>query len=177
MKVLKIRWGLLRIIILLTMISGSLDITGQDIEDHDDHDEEEHFAHHDHHVHEIGIGIMPVYFVKEKEFTKGIHAHYIYNIPHSKFGLGLAYERIFDEHKHRTYALVASYRLVEKLNISISPGIAYEEEEELISSFAIHTEFLYEFEFDHIHIGPLLEFAYDQEDFHISLGVHFGMGF
>ena len=28
-----------------------------------------------------------------------------------------------------------------------------------------------------IHIGPALEFAYEPEDFHISLGIHLGYGF
>ena len=34
-----------------------------------------------------------------------------------------------------------------------------------------------EFEFNNFHIGPVLEFAYDPEDYHISLGLHIGFGF
>lgn len=43
--------------------------------------------------------------------------------------------------------------------------------------FTFHIESTYEFEFKNIHLGPAIEFAYDPEDFHISLGLHIGYGF
>jgi len=41
----------------------------------------------------------------------------------------------------------------------------------------MHVETLYEFEIKDFHIGPLIEFAYDKEDYHISIGLHVGLGF
>jgi hypothetical protein len=38
-------------------------------------------------------------------------------------------------------------------------------------------ETAYEFEIKNFHVGPAFEFAYDPEDFHISLGLHCGFGF
>ena len=61
------------------------------------------------------------------------------------------------------------------MHISLSPGIAFEGGEISDSMFAIHMESAYDFEYDNIHFGPLLEFAYDIEDYHISLGLHIGL--
>ncbi|MEO5907479.1 MAG: hypothetical protein ABIQ11_12180 [Saprospiraceae bacterium] len=44
-------------------------------------------------------------------------------------------------------------------------------------AFALHAETAYEFELSNFHLGPVLESAYDPEDFHISLGLHTGIGF
>ena len=51
--------------------------------DHD-HDDPDH-VHHEHHRHEIGVANSPVYFIKEKELSYGLHAHYIYHFDNSKF--------------------------------------------------------------------------------------------
>jgi len=139
---------------------------------------QDHLKHeHDHHRNEFGIGNSPVYFINEKIFAYGLHMHYIYNIPESKFGAGLGYERIFDEHQHNTIGLVANYRPVEKVSLSLSPGVAFEENSLSNSQFAIHFETAYEFELKNMHLGPVFEVAYDKEDIHISLGVHVGIGF
>ncbi len=133
--------------------------------------------HHDHHRNEIGIANAPVYFVNEKEFAYGLHIHYVYNIINTKFGVGLGYERIFDEHKHNTIGIVGSYRPIDGLGINLSPGITFEDNESSNINFALHVETSYEFEINNFHIGPVLEFAYDPEDYHISLGLHIGYGF
>lgn len=140
-------------------------------------DVEEEDSHHEHHRNEIGIGNAPVYFVKEKVLSYGLHLHYMYNLPHTKFGLGVGYEKIFDEHKHNTVALIFNYRPVDKLNFSISPGLASENNEFDKSILAIHFETSYEFEIHDFHVGPVFEFAASKEDLHISLGLHFGIGF
>jgi hypothetical protein len=137
---------------------------------------DEHAHHHDHHANEIGVAQSLVRFVKEEEFAYGVHVHYIRNFSHSRFGVGLAYERIFDEHKHNTLGIVGLYRPVEKLSLSISPGLAFEDGNSGVN-FALHLETTYELEINNFHIGPLVEFAYDAEDVHISLGIHFGYGF
>jgi len=130
----------------------------------------------EHHKNEFGMANSPVYFLKSKEISYGIHFHYTRHLNHSKFGIGLAYERIFDKHKHNTFGAVIAYSPLDKLTISASPGFTYEG---LTKEFmpALHLETTYEFELGHIHIGPLLEFALDSEDQHISLGLHLGYGF
>lgn len=157
----------------LTFLSAifSLNILAQTSEHLD-----EHLDNHDHHKNEIGVANSPVYFIKEKIFSYGLHLHYVRKISKSKFGLGLGYERIFDEHKHNTFGLVATYRPIEKLSLNVSPGLTFENNSPN-ANFALHLETSYEFEIKNFHIGPAFEVAYDPEDFHISLGLHIGYGF
>ncbi|MDH3649916.1 MAG: hypothetical protein OEQ53_09540 [Saprospiraceae bacterium] len=139
---------------------------------------DEHLTdHHEHHRNELGLANAPVYFTNEKEFAFGLHVHYIHNIKGTKFGVGLGYERIFDEHKHNTIGIVGSYRPIEKLGINLSPGLTFEDSEGSTVNFALHIEASYEVEWHDFHIGPVLELAYDPEDYHISLGLHIGYGF
>jgi len=136
----------------------------------------EHVDKHEHHNNEIGIAHSPVYFLKENVLSYGLHIHYIRKIPHTKFGLGLGYERIFDDHKHRTIGLVVSYSPIEKLSLNVSPGITFEGDASDIN-FALHIETSYEIELNDFHLGPVLELATDPEDIHLSLGLHIGYGF
>jgi len=131
---------------------------------------------HEHHKNEIGFSLSPVYFLEEKEFATGLHVHYVRNIQKSKFGMGVGYERIFDQHKHNTFGIEAIYRPIEKLSFSFSPGLTVEDNNST-ANFALHFETCYEFEIKELHIGPAFEFAYDIEDYHISLGIHIGYGF
>ena len=142
-------------------------------QDHDHYDESEHEHHH---VHEIGASVAPVYFTKADELSFATHFHYTYNFPHTKFGLGLGYERIWDEHKHNFVGLELSYRILHPLSINFSPGLSFEDEHKEDKEFAFHFETVYEFEFNSFHIGPVFEMAYHPEDFHVSLGVHIGLG-
>ena len=139
----------------------------QEIHDHD---------HDDEHRNELGVALSPVYFLKEEAVAFGLHVHYIHYFGHSQFGLGLGYERIFDEHQHNTVGVVASYRPWHGLSFNVSPGLTFEAESNE-ANFAVHLESTYEFEFKNIHLGPAFEFAYDKEDIHISLGLHIGFGF
>ena len=140
------------------------------------HSNEHENDHHDD-KHEIGVSLAPVYFLKEKELSMAVHMHYTYNIPETKFGLGLAYEHIFDEHRHNFLGVEGSFRPVHPLSFSVTPGITYEGKDFDEKQFAVHFETAYEFELSKLHVGPALEFAYHREDFHISLGLHFGFGF
>ena len=140
----------------------------------------EHKGHNHENAHpknEIGVSLAPVYFIKEKELSIATHLHYVFNIPHTKFGVGLGYERIFDEHKHNFFGLELNYRPIHSLSINLSPGVTFEGDHIDEKEFAMHFETVYEFEFKSIHIGPLLELAYHPEDFHISLGIHLGFAF
>jgi len=148
-------------------------IKAQDVVSHD-HNHEGH-SHHSHHTNEIAIATSPVYFVNEKELTFAIHFHYLHFIKDSKFGIGLGYEKILDEHNHETIGIVGSYHLNEKMSINLSPGVSFENKRNM--NFALHIESAYEFSIQNFHFGPVIEFAYDSEDQHISLGLHIGFGF
>lgn len=137
--------------------------------------EESH--NHDHHKYELGLANTSVYFVKEKEVAYGIHIHLVRNIEHSKFGFGIGYERIFDKHKHNTLGLLASYNPFGGLYITLSPGATFEDQEPSAMKFAFHAETSYGFNVGDFHLGPMIEFAYEPEDYHISLGLHIGFGF
>jgi hypothetical protein len=156
-----------KILLFLLTVLFSLNLLAQ---------ENEHTDEHEHHKNEIAMAISPVYFVKEKVFSYGLHLHYVRNITNSKFGIGAGYERVFDDHKHNTFGLVLAYLPIENLSFNVSPGFTIEDENPT-AHFAIHLEAAYGFEINNFHIGPNLEFAYDPEDIHISLGLHIGYGF
>lgn len=148
-----------------------INLSAQDM-DHSDHDSHEQ----GHAKNEIGLANSAVYFVKEKGYAYGLHLHYLRRIPKSPFGLGLGYERIFDEHKHNTIGVVMAWWPMESLNLNISPGLTFEDEHPE-AKFAFHLEAAYGFEIRRIHLGPVIEFAYDPEDYHVSLGLHLGIDF
>lgn len=137
---------------------------------------DKHSDNHEHHRNEIGGSNAAVYFIKEQVLAYGIHLHYVHNISNTSFGMGLGYERIFDAHKHNTIALETVYRPIEALSLSLSPGFTFEGGD-FSPAFALHFETAYEFEFNHFHTGPAIEFAYDPEDYHLSLGLHIGYEF
>ncbi len=157
-------------LIFLTSIFAST-LLGQSVESPDNHS-----GHHDHHKNELGVANSAVWFVKEKTLAYGLHAHYIRFIPKSRFGMGVGYERIFGEHKHNTFGIVGTFSPLEGLNLNVSPGLTFEDGNSTIS-FALHLETSYEFEIKNFHVGPAIEFAYDPEDYHISVGIHVGYGF
>lgn len=165
-----------RLFLLSIILSYTLLVSAQE---HDDHDHSEHTheqIHQHHHNHEIGISVAPIYFTNAAELSVATHFHYVYNFPQTKFGVGIGYERVFDEHKHNFIGVEVNYRPVHRLTLNLSPGIAFEGEHKDEKDFALHFETVYEFEFGAFHIGPVLELAYHPEDYHISLGVHIGLG-
>jgi hypothetical protein len=159
LQVEKIELKIKHVILLLFAIIGEV-VSAQN----DEHDGHDHESEHEHHKNEIGIANSPVYFVKEKEFSYGLHLHYVHAISNSKFGIGLGYERIFDEHQHNTIGLVLGYRPVDRLNVNLSPGVTFEANGQEVK-FALHAETAYEFELGNFHIGPAFEIAYDPEDY------------
>ncbi len=157
--------------LLLTFAISWAALVGAQVNEHDHDSDQEH-----HHKREIGIANMAVYFSGEKTYAYGLHLHFVQQISESAFGLGLGYERIFDDHQHQTVGIVAAFRPIDRLTISASPGLAFESEVSA-GRFALHLEAVYEFELGDYHIGPLFEVAYDPEDVHLSLGLHIGYGF
>lgn len=158
---------LLKSLFLIILASLSTNLYSQDKQEHN---------HEHEHLTELGMANSLVYFVNEEEFAYGIHFHAVRSIPHTKFGIGLGYERIFDEHKHNTIGVVGAYNPNNNLHLAVSPGIAFEGTEISNPRFALHLESVYDFQLGNIHLGPLLEFAYDGEGYHISLGIHLGLG-
>lgn len=132
---------------------------------------------HEHHGYEIGIANLLVYMGGDNEYSYGLHLHAVRNLGESHFGVGLGFERIFDEHGHNTIGLVGSYRATDHLVFNLTPGVSFEDREADHLKFAMHIEGTYEFVIKNIHIGPLIEFAFDTDDYHLSLGLHIGFGF
>lgn len=131
----------------------------------------------EHPVNEIGIGQFISYLASEKEYAYGLHIHYLRAIKGSKFGFGIAYEQVFDEHIHRTAGIVGSYRPLAHFVFTVSPGILFPNSENPLSRFVMHTEIVYEFEIGHFHLGPSIEFATTFKEFHLGAGLHLGYAF
>lgn len=159
----------MKLILTLFMAMTSLNISAHILPYPDN---ENHLQHKN----EMGIAFSPPYFINEKLVSLSIHTHYIHNIRQTKLGIGFGYEKILLKPKHNTFVIVTSYRPFESLNFTLSPGVTFEINN-YVPFFSLHAETTYEFELDQFHIGPALEFAYDPNDFHISLGIHVGFGF
>jgi hypothetical protein len=140
--------------------------------DHSDHNHD-----HYHAKNEIGVANSLVYLINEKATAYGLHLHYIRNIKHSGFGIGMGYERIFDEHKHNTIGPALKYEPVKRLSLIFSPGIMVEDDHLNEPNLALHFETAYELELKSFLIGPAFEFAWSTGDLHFSLGLHLGFAF
>lgn len=137
----------------------------------------DHEHEHEHAANEFGLGNFLSILVGEQEYAYGLHIHYLRTIKDSRFGFGIGYEQIYDEHKHRTLGLIGTYRLSQPLILSLSPGILLPTRENHDFRFALHSEVVYEFEIDRFHLGPTLEFATSFVEFHIGIGLHFAYTF
>ena len=169
--------------------------TESDGHDHDgEHHDEEHGhgghdgGHHGHgghggvahqHDHRFELGLAPglAYLVEEEHFTAGLHLHLIAALGESRWGLGLGFERLLDEHSHNTAGVVLQYRLTNAWSMLVSPGLTFEDSEPSELEPSVHIESTYEFFFGDYHLGPSLEYAADAEDSHVTLGVHVAVGF
>ena len=159
------------ILLLFIFISQSLGLLAQEHKSDNGHE------HEHEHQHEIGASVGPAYFISDKEFGFSTHLHYVYNLPQSKFGLGAGYEHIFSDIKHSFVGAEVNYRPIHQLTLNLSPGIAFEGGKGGSKDFALHFETSYEFELGAFHIGPVVEAAWHASDYHISAGIHFGLGF
>jgi len=148
-------------------------------EDHD-HDHEGH-QHGRLHAHEneisIATGVVPL--PAEDELTVGFHLHYIKGLGKTnRFGMGIGFESILDEHKHYTASVVFQYRIYKGWSVSYAPGVLLLiDEHGNETQFAQHIETTYEFELGKFHIGPVGEVGIEQYGVHYMLGVHFGTEF
>ena len=156
--------------VLFFVLFSGLSAFGQALEQNHEHEHR-----HDHDL-ELGVALNPVYMIAEQEWTSGLHVHLVKNIGHTPWGLGLGYERIFDDHQHSTAGIVGSYRFTPEWVVNISPGLTWEgaHTDELLP--AVHFESAYEFLVGELHIGPAIEYAWDPADSHFSIGLHLGLG-
>ncbi len=142
------------------------------------HHNHENHMHDDAHKYHIGVGVATAHFKGEPGLSPAAHLHFIRQVGHSNhWGLGLGYEAIFDQHLHSGLNLLVNYHPLNRLSINAGPGIVFSEHKEhheVNPSF--HTEAVYEFNLNKIHIGPMAGFGFDKEDTHFSLGVHLGFG-
>ena len=139
---------------------------------HNSHEDETHS-----HKFEFGGALGPVFSVHEEAFTGSLHTHVIRNLGHeNRFGVGLGFETLFDEHKHINISIPVNYNTGVGLVFTVSPGILWKNESVWERGPSIHMEALYEFMFEHFHIGPMFEIAMAKSDIHIMLGIHFAIG-
>jgi len=139
--------------------------------------EEEHDHYHKHYDNEIAVANNLIYLPGEKEYSYGIHLHYLRYIEHSHWSFGLGFERVFDDHGHNVISLIANYELLEHWHLLAAPGVSFRDEAESDLGLVIHIETLYEFVFGNFHIGPAAGVAFDIEDYHLGIGLHIGYGF
>ena len=158
--------------ILLIWISP-LDLMAQDHK----HDHDHSLHHHAHPKNEIGLGNYLSYLAGEQEVAYSLHIHYLRSFEESRFGAGVGYEQIFDEHKHRSLTIIGTFRPTSPLVLSLAPGILFGTQEDPGIKFALHTEAVYEFEIYIFHLGPAIEFATTFNEFHIGFGLHLAVAF
>jgi hypothetical protein len=157
---------------VLLLLTGPI-MLGQDHE----HDHDHSSPHHEHPKNEIGFGNYLSYLAGEQEFAYSMHIHYLRSFEGSRFGAGLGYEQIFDEHRHRSLTIIGAYRPLSLMVLSLAPGILFGTEENPGIRFVLHAEIVYEFEISHFHLGPALEFATAFDEYHIGVGLHVAYAF
>lgn len=139
---------------------------------------EDHECEHHHSKFELGLSNGLVYNFTESEAAYGLHVHVVSSIGKSeKFGMGIGYERIFDDHKHNALSVVLLYNPIEHVSINLAPGVTWLGTDSNTVKPALHLEGLYEFKLGKFHLGPLLGVAFNTEDLHASVGLHLAFGF
>ncbi len=116
---------------------------------------------------ELGISLGASYLKSENSTPPSLHLHLTKNI-NETFGIGTAFEHIFDTHGHSTLSLVLSFSLGDTLTISYMPGVLLNP-----SKFVNHFEIVKPFSVKNLHIGPSFEIGIGEE-VHYTVGVHIG---
>jgi hypothetical protein len=133
-----------------------------------------HADEHDHGNFELGGSIGPAYVVDEG-WSASVHFHAVWFIPDTPVGLGIGYERLFDDHNHNTVSFVSQFHIYAGWSAALAPGITWEED---AINASLHIETFYEFEInDYVHAGPSFELALDKHAPHLTPGLHMGIGF
>jgi hypothetical protein len=141
--------------------------------------EEEHYHLHDQHKYHLGFGIAGAYLTSEQSLAPGFHLHFLRQLGEEQnWGLGLGYETIIEENLHNSINLLTNWHPFKFLSFNAGPGLTFgRHDEEMEFSPAFHTEVVFEFDLNKIHIGPMAGFGIDKEESHFSVGIHVGLGF
>jgi hypothetical protein len=155
---------------------------------HHDHDAEDHEGHHHaphvdpRHDHggrgfSLGISSGAAYLSADSEFALSLHGHFLYEILHGPFGIGLGYEHLFDDHRHNAITAIFQYRITAPWSVSVSPGFTFEGNDFSSPRPSAHLETVYEFQIGVIDLGPSFEVALEKEGVHLTLAAHAGVHF
>ncbi len=139
---------------------------------------------HAHGRNEIGISPGAVYCLEHNEWGFGLHTHYFRTFSaHSKWSFGGGFETVWTDGMHFTVGAGIKYQILETLSIAAMPGVTFLKHEEhgeegFHAQFGFHAEIVYDiFHTEKFHLGPLLDYAWTNEDSHFMLGVHFAYTF
>lgn len=134
---------------------------------------------HSHHTYHFGFGFNGAFVSGTSGIVPGFHIHVLKQLNHfEKWQIGIGYENMMADKIHHSINIPVGYNITEHLVLKVGPGFSLEKEDaktELILSG--HIECIYEFEFNKLHLGPLIGLGFDKHDSHIGLGVHAGFGF
>ncbi len=136
-------------------------------------------SEHNHKNFHLGVGFNGAIVSGTSGIVPGFHVHLLKQLQHfEKWQVGIGYENMMADKVHHSINLPVGYNITEHLVLKVGPGFSFEKEDsktELILSG--HIECIYEFEFNKLHMGPIIGFGFDKHDSHIGLGVHAGFGF
>ena len=166
---------ILSIILFFFMVTSGFTQNSHD--DHDDHSVKH--THEDTHRYHIGFGGAGTYIFGEDGLAPGVHFHFIRQLGKDhRWGIGLGYEGIVDGQVHNGMNLLLNYRPISFMTLNAGPGLVVGKHDgEMELSPAFHTEAVFEFNLAGFHVGPMIGYGIDNEHSHISVGLHFGIGF
>lgn len=146
---------------------------------------------HTHARNEIGISPGATYSPSHQSWGFGCHVHYFHTLgEHSPWAVGGSLERIFTHGSHWTIGAGIKYRVLDRLNIAVMPGITFpghDEEHDHADEadhhnnnpkFSAHFEVVYDLiHLKHFHFGPAVDYSWSKNDSHLSLGIHCAYAF
>lgn len=149
---------------------------------------------HSHSRNEIGISPGATYSPSHKTWGFGVHAHYFRTLgEHSPWSLGGGAEFVTSHGSHWTLSLGGKYRLIDRLNLAVMPGVTFfqhdqsghnhadhadDDKHPRNAQFSIHFELGYDLiHTKHFHLGPAIDYSWSKHDIHFMIGVHCAYGF
>jgi hypothetical protein len=158
----------------LFVIIGAFKVNGQEHQHKHNQAEEDEHAHNDRI--EIGFGVGAVYNFGEKTIAPGVHLHLFYNF--NRIGLGIGAEQIFFDERHTNLAALLAIRPLERIELTLAPGVLLENEETGKNLFSMHFEASYLWEIKKFgHLGPVVSYSFAGDEKHALLGIHYGLHF